>query len=131
MPAAAPNDRLGRPLRDLRLSVTDRCNFRCPYCMPREVFGPHHTFLPRSEILTFEEIQRLTGLFHRLGVRKVRLTGGEPLLRQDLPALVRMLAGLEGLDLALSSESVRTRVARYEALQPCTISWDCGRRSGS
>jgi len=60
-------DRLRRPLRDLRISVTDRCNFRCPYCMPREVFGPHHNFLPRSEILTFEELQRLTRLFHRLG----------------------------------------------------------------
>jgi cyclic pyranopterin phosphate synthase len=94
---------LGRRLRDLRLSVTDRCNFRCPYCMPREVFGPHHTFLPRSEILTFEEIQRLARLFHRLGVRKIRLTGGEPLLRQDLPELVEMLASLEGLDLALTT----------------------------
>ena len=98
-----PNDRLGRPLRDLRLSVTDRCNFRCPYCMPREVFGPHHNFLPRGEILTFEEIQRLTLLFHRLGVRKVRLTGGEPLLRQDLPELVAMIAGLEEIDLALTT----------------------------
>ena len=103
MSAAVPSDRLGRPLRDLRLSVTDRCNFRCPYCMPREVFGPLHTFLPRGEILTFEEIQRLTRLFHRLGVRKVRLTGGEPLLRHDLPDLVRMLAGLEGMDLALTT----------------------------
>jgi cyclic pyranopterin phosphate synthase len=99
----APNDRLGRPLHDLRLSVTDRCNFRCPYCMPREVFGSHHNFLPRSEILTFEEIQRLTRLFHRLGVRKVRLTGGEPLLRQDLTELVEMLAGFEDLDLALTT----------------------------
>ncbi len=103
MPAAAPSDRLGRPLRDLRLSVTDRCNFRCPYCMPREVFGPHHPFLPRAEILTFEEIQRLTRLFRGLGVRKVRLTGGEPLLRQDLPDLVAMLAGLGDLDLALTT----------------------------
>jgi cyclic pyranopterin phosphate synthase len=90
-------------LSDLRLSVTDRCNFRCPYCMPREVFGPHHNFLPRSEILTFEEIQRLTRIFHRLGVRKIRLTGGEPLLRQDLPELVEMLAGFAGLDLALTT----------------------------
>ena len=98
-----PEDRLGRPLRDLRLSVTDRCNFRCPYCMPREVFGPHHVFLPRAEILTFEEIRRLTGIFHRLGVRKVRLTGGEPLLRHDLPKLVEMLADLEGVDLALTT----------------------------
>jgi cyclic pyranopterin phosphate synthase len=113
MPAAAPNDRLGRPLRDLRLSVTDRCNFRCPYCMPREVFGPHHNFLPRAEILTFEEIRRLTRLFHRLGVRKVRLTGGEPLLRHDLPELVEMLAGLEGLDLALTTNG--TLLAKHAA----------------
>ena len=106
---------MGRPLRDLRLSVTDRCNFRCPYCMPREVFGPHHAFLPRGEILTFEEIQRLARLFHRLGVRKVRLTGGEPLLRQDLPDLVAMLAGLGGLDLALTTNG--TLLARHaEAL---------------
>ncbi|MFQ5348831.1 MAG: GTP 3',8-cyclase MoaA [Thermoanaerobaculia bacterium] len=110
-----PNDLLGRPLRDLRLSVTDRCNFRCPYCMPREVFGPHHVFLPRAEILTFEEIQRLSRLFHRLGVRKVRLTGGEPLLRQDLPELVEMLASLEGVDLALTTNG--TLLARHaEAL---------------
>jgi cyclic pyranopterin phosphate synthase len=101
--SGGPIDRLGRPLRDLRLSVTDRCNFRCPYCMPREVFGPHHAFLPRSEILTFEEIERLTRLFHRLGLRKVRLTGGEPLLRHDLPELVAMLAGFPGLDLALTT----------------------------
>ncbi len=115
MPAAVPSDRLGRPLRDLRLSVTDRCNFRCPYCMPREVFGPHHSFLPRAEILTFEELQRLVRLFHRLGVRKVRLTGGEPLLRQDLPELVGMLAGLAGLDLALTTNG--TLLARHaEAL---------------
>ena len=98
-----PADRLGRPLRDLRLSVTDRCNFRCPYCMPREVFGRHHPFLPRAEILTFEEMTRLTRIFRRLGVRKVRLTGGEPLLRHDLPDLVAMLAGVGGLDLALTT----------------------------
>ena len=110
-----PEDRLGRPLRDLRLSVTDRCNFRCPYCMPREVFGPHHAFLPRSEILTFEELQRLTRIFHRLGVRKVRLTGGEPLLRHDLPELVKMLAGIDGLDLAMTTNG--TLLAKHaEAL---------------
>ena len=115
MSGNVPNDRLGRPLGDLRLSVTDRCNFRCPYCMPREIFGPHHDFLPRSEILTFEEIQRLARLFHRLGVRKIRLTGGEPLLRQDLPELVQMLAGLEDLDLALTTNG--TLLARHaEAL---------------
>jgi cyclic pyranopterin phosphate synthase len=115
MTAAVPDDRLGRPLRDLRLSVTDRCNFRCPYCMPREVFGPHHAFLPRAEILTFEEIRRLVGLFRGLGVRKIRLTGGEPLLRHDLPELVAMLASLDDLDLALTTNG--TLLARHaEAL---------------
>ncbi len=101
--SSSPSDRLGRPLHDLRISVTDRCNFRCPYCMPREVFGPHHAFLPRAEILTFEEITRLAGLFCDLGVRKLRLTGGEPLLRQDLPELVGMLARLPVEDLALTT----------------------------
>jgi cyclic pyranopterin phosphate synthase len=87
-------DRLGRPLRDLRISVTDRCNFRCTYCMPREVFGSDFRFLPRSELLTFEEIARLARLFVAEGVEKIRLTGGEPLLRRDLERLVAMLAAL-------------------------------------
>ena len=81
-----PRDTLGRPLHDLRISVTDRCNFRCVYCMPRAVFGPDHAFLPREELLRFEEITRLVRLFVGLGVRKVRLTGGEPLVRRDLPS---------------------------------------------
>ncbi|HJW73578.1 MAG TPA: GTP 3',8-cyclase MoaA [Geothrix sp.] len=103
----APLDTLGRPLKALRISVTDRCNFRCGYCMPKEVFGPDHPFLPREALLTFEEITRLTRIFTSLGVAKVRLTGGEPLLRRELPALVRMLAGLPGLeDLALTSNGV-------------------------
>ncbi len=104
-PAAAPArlDRLARPLADLRVSVTDRCNFRCPYCMPRSAFGRDHAFLPHREILTFEEIDRLAGLFAGLGVRKIRLTGGEPLLRRDLPKLVEMLARRPGLDLALTT----------------------------
>jgi len=93
-----PVDTLGRPVRDLRISVTDRCNFRCRYCMPREVFGPDYQFLPRSQLLTFEEITRLVGLFTSLGVRKVRLTGGEPLLRHDLERLVAMLAALPGIE---------------------------------
>jgi GTP 3',8-cyclase len=91
-------DRLRRPLRDLRISVTDRCNFRCTYCMPREVFGVAYRFLPRAELLTFEEITRVAGILVGLGVRKVRLTGGEPLLRRDLDQLVQQLAGLPGLD---------------------------------
>lgn len=91
-------DRLDRGLADLRVSVTDRCNFRCTYCMPREVFGPDFAFLEREELLSFEEITRLVRVFAGLGVRKLRLTGGEPLLRRDLPELVRMLATVEGID---------------------------------
>ncbi len=99
-----PLDTLGRPLRALRLSVTDRCNFRCTYCMPREAFGPDHAFLPREALLTFEEIARLARISAGLGVTKLRLTGGEPLLRRELPALVRMLAALPGVDdLALTT----------------------------
>ncbi len=98
-----PTDRLGRPVRDLRISVTDRCNFRCRYCMPREMFGDGFEFLPRHEILSYEEIARIAGLFHRLGTRKLRLTGGEPLLRRDLPVLVEKLARLEGVEIALTT----------------------------
>jgi GTP 3',8-cyclase len=93
-----PVDRLNRPLHDLRISVTDRCNFRCTYCMPREIYGRDYEFLPREQLLTFEEITRLAGLFVEAGVRKIRLTGGEPLLRRDLPELVRMLAAIPGID---------------------------------
>jgi GTP 3',8-cyclase len=86
-----PLDTLGRPLHDLRISVTDRCNFRCVYCMPKEIFGKDFQFLPRAEILTFEEIERLVRIFVALGVRKIRLTGGEPLVRRDLDRLVETL----------------------------------------
>ncbi len=97
-------DTLGRPLRDLRISVTDRCNFRCVYCMPKEVFGRDYAFLPRDEVLSFEEIERLTRIFVSLGVRKVRLTGGEPLLRQQIERLIEMLVAIEGLeDLTLTT----------------------------
>jgi len=91
-------DRLARPLADLRISVTDRCNLRCPYCMPRAAFGDEHSFMPRSELLSFEEIARLAALFSSLGVRKIRLTGGEPLLRRELDRLVAMLARLPGIE---------------------------------
>ncbi len=91
-------DKFGRPLRDLRISVTDRCNFRCTYCMPAEIFGESYKFLPKAEVLTFEEIARLAGIFVSLGVNKLRLTGGEPTLRQDLPGLVAMLAEIPGVD---------------------------------
>lgn len=91
-------DQLGRPLRDLRISVTDRCNLRCTYCMPAEVFGPDYAFLPRQDLLTFEEIERLARLFVRLGVRKLRITGGEPTLRRDLPDLIARLVRIGGVD---------------------------------
>ncbi|MFA9443794.1 GTP 3',8-cyclase MoaA [Egicoccus sp. AB-alg6-2] len=110
-------DRLGRPVRDLRLSVTDRCNLRCRYCMPREVFGPEYAFLERDELLRFEELTRLARIFVGLGVRKLRLTGGEPLLRRDLPDLVAALSAIPaptedqpGLaDLALTTNGVLLR----------------------
>jgi cyclic pyranopterin phosphate synthase len=100
-------DQLNRPLRDLRISVIDRCNFRCTYCMPAEKFGPDFAFLPKSELLTYEEIERLAKIFVSLGVEKIRLTGGEPLLRKDLPTLVKKLADIEGLkDIGLTTNGV-------------------------
>jgi GTP 3',8-cyclase len=100
-------DSLGRPLRDLRISVTDRCNFRCRYCMPEELFGPEFSFLPKEKLLTFEEIVRLAQIFAELGVSKIRITGGEPLLRQDIVKLVHMLAKIEPIqDLALTTNGV-------------------------
>ena len=107
-------DRLGRALRDLRISVTDRCNFRCPYCMPSEVFGRDYRFLPRDEILDYEEIRRLASVFAGLGVRKLRITGGEPTVRRGLPDLIAMLAELrtpegEPLDLALTTNGSALR----------------------
>ncbi|MGJ7919561.1 GTP 3',8-cyclase MoaA [Neobacillus sp. LXY-4] len=100
-------DQLDRPLRDIRISVIDRCNFRCQYCMPAELFGPDFAFLPRSELLTYEEIHRLATLFIKLGVEKIRLTGGEPLLRKDLPVLIKMLSNIDGLrDIALTTNGV-------------------------
>jgi GTP 3',8-cyclase len=109
-----PIDRLGRPLRDLRISVTDRCNFRCPYCMPQEVFGRDYRFLPRDEILRFEEIRRLAAVFVGLGVQKLRITGGEPTVRRGLPELIAMLATLRTpdgapLDLALTTNGSALR----------------------
>src|SRR5690625_7351485 len=91
-------DVLGRPIRDLRISVTDRCNFRCTYCMPKEVFGDDYPFLPKEALLTFEEIERLATIFASLGVDKFRLTGGEPLLRKDLPQLVAKLDNINTVD---------------------------------
>jgi GTP 3',8-cyclase len=102
-----PIDLLGRGLRDLRISVTDRCNFRCRYCMPVEVFGPGYSFMPREELLTFEEIVSLTRILASLGVEKIRLTGGEPLLRRGLADLVAMIAAVEGIkDIAITTNGV-------------------------
>src|ERR1700688_4073215 len=103
----APRDTLGRPLRDLRISVMDRCNFRCPYCMPRETFHEKYRFLGSHERLSFDEIVRLTRLFAQLGVRKLRLTGGEPLLRANLADLIGDLTAIPGVeDVALTTNGV-------------------------
>ncbi|MGG3674058.1 GTP 3',8-cyclase MoaA [Bacillus cereus] len=100
-------DSLERPLQDLRISVIDRCNFRCTYCMPAEVFGPDYAFLQEEFLLTFDEIERLARLFISMGVNKIRLTGGEPLLRKDLPKLIARLAKLEGLkDIGLTTNGI-------------------------
>ena len=121
-------DTLQRPLRDLRISVTDRCNFRCVYCMPKEVFGPGYAFLERSEILSFEEITRLARLFIACGVEKIRLTGGEPLLRRDLHQLVAQLSALPGLDLALTTNGSRlaqqAEALKRAGLQRVNVSLD-------
>ena len=126
--AEALSDRLERPLRDLRVSVTDRCNFRCRYCMPREVFGPDFDFLSREEILSFEEIARVVGTLVGLGLRKVRLTGGEPLLRSDLASLVSMLRTEEDLEIALTTNGSLLAAQASElaaaGLQRVTVSLD-------
>ena len=122
-------DRLGRPLHDLRVSVTDRCNFRCPYCMPAEIYGEKYRFLPRPELLSFEEIERLVRLFVGLGVEKVRITGGEPLLRHELPRLIERLAKVPGLrDLALTTNGYllakQARALADAGLRRITVSLD-------
>ena len=121
-------DTLKRPLRDLRISVTDRCNFRCVYCMPKEVFGPGYQFLHRDQILTFEEITRLARIFVDHGVRKIRLTCGEPLVRRDLPVLVGMLAQIPDLDLTLTTNGALlpkyARALKDAGLKRVTVSLD-------
>jgi GTP 3',8-cyclase len=121
-------DTLNRPLRDLRISVTDRCNFRCVYCMPKEVFGADYQFLARAQILTFEEIARLVRIFVEHGVRKIRLTGGEPLVRRDLHLLVAMIADIPDLDLTLTTNgSLLARQApllKEAGLKRVTVSLD-------
>jgi cyclic pyranopterin phosphate synthase len=124
-----PQDTLGRPLRDLRISVMDRCNFRCPYCMPRERFHEHYAFLKTTERLSFEEIVRLTRLFVPLGVKKLRITGGEPLLRVNLPDLIADLHEIPGVDdIALTTNGVLLGKYAYElkaaGLSRVTVSLD-------
>ena len=126
---AAVKDRLSRPLRDLRISVIDRCNYRCPYCMPADVFGDGHAFLPRSHWLTPGEIKRVAGLFVQLGVNKLRITGGEPLLRRDILEIVAALAELKGApDLALTTNGSRLAAHAAElkraGLKRITVSVD-------
>jgi cyclic pyranopterin phosphate synthase len=125
----SPADRLGRPLRDLRISVMDRCNFRCPYCMPRERFHEHYAFLKTAERLSFDEIVRLARLFVPMGVRKLRITGGEPLLRVNLPDLIADLNAIEGVDdIALTTNGVLLAKHAYElkaaGLSRVTVSLD-------
>ncbi len=127
MPPCA--DKLGRPIHDLRISVTDRCNFRCPYCMPAELYGDNYAFLPKAELLNFEEIERLARAFVDLGVEKLRITGGEPLLRHELPRLIERLAAIPGLrDLALTTNGYlldkQAAPLRDAGLERITVSLD-------
>ena len=122
-------DKFDRPIHDLRISVTDRCNFRCPYCMPAELYGENYRFLPKPELLSFEEIERLARLFVDLGVEKLRITGGEPLLRHELPSLIERLAAIPGLrDLALTTNGYllekQASALRDAGLQRITVSLD-------
>lgn len=122
-------DTFKRPLRDLRISVTDRCNFRCAYCMPAEIFGERYQFLPRPQLLTFEEIERLTRILVRLGAVKVRLTGGEPLVRQEIENLVALLAKIEGVeDLTMTTNGYllpeKAQLLKDAGLQRITVSLD-------
>ena len=121
-------DTFGRPLRDLRISVTDRCNFRCVYCMPKEVFGRDYEFLARAELLTFEEIERLARIFVSHGVRKIRLTGGEPLVRRNLERLIALLAAIPDLDLTLTTNgsllAVNAQALADAGLRRVTVSLD-------
>jgi cyclic pyranopterin phosphate synthase len=124
----ALEDTIHRPLRDLRVSITDRCNFRCVYCMPKEVYGRDYAFLPRRDLLTFEEIARLARVFAGLGVEKIRLTGGEPLIRRDVERLVEMLAEIPGLDLTLTTNGAvlaqKAQALKDAGLRRITVSLD-------
>lgn len=122
-------DQFKRPLRDLRISVTDRCNFRCTYCMPEEIFGERYQFLPKGDLLSFEEIARLSRIFVKLGVTKLRLTGGEPLMRQDIEKLVEQLAAIEGVeDIAMTTNAYllpkKAQALKEAGLKRFTVSLD-------
>jgi cyclic pyranopterin phosphate synthase len=121
-------DTRGRPIRDLRISVTDRCNFRCTYCMPKEVFDNNYQYLPHSEVLTFEEIERVARVAVGLGVKKIRLTGGEPLLRRGVEDLVAMLAAIDGIDLTLTTNgsalAAKAAALKAAGLNRLTVSLD-------
>ncbi len=126
---ALPADTMNRPMRDLRISVTDRCNFRCSYCMPKEIFGHDHAFLPRPQLLTFEEMARLARIFVEAGVEKIRITGGEPLLRRDIEKLIALLAPIEGLkDLTLTTNGAllagKAEALKKAGLNRVTVSLD-------
>jgi cyclic pyranopterin phosphate synthase len=127
VPGVDALDTFGRPLRDLRISVTDRCNFRCVYCMPKDVYGRDHRFLERRELLTFEEIARVAGTFVATGVRKIRITGGEPLVRRDLERLIELLAALD-VDLTLTTNGsllpAKARALADAGLNRITVSLD-------
>ncbi len=111
-------DTLGRPIRDLRISVTDRCNFRCIYCMPREVFGPGYAFVPRNELLTLEEIARIAHVFAMAGMRKVRITGGEPMIRRNLEHLIEMLDAIDGVeDISMTTNGSMLTLGRAQDLK--------------
>jgi len=127
--AGPPEDTRGRLLRDLRISVTDRCNFRCTYCMPREIFGDEYPYLPHGQILSFEEIVRLAKIFHGHGIRKIRLTGGEPLLRRDIESLVAMLAHrLPDVEITLTTNGsalkAKAQALKQAGLTRITVSLD-------
>src|ERR1700693_4999149 len=127
-PTGAPADTRGRRLRHLRVSVTDRCNFRCVYCMPKDVYGHDYPFLPHAELLTFEEIARLARIFKAHGVEKIRLTGGEPLLRKELQRLIAMLTCIDGLELTLTTNGSllleKARALKEAGLRRVTVSLD-------
>jgi len=121
-------DKLNRPLETLRISITDRCNFRCVYCMPKEVYGLDHVFLERKELLSFEEIARVAGVFTQLGVRVVRITGGEPLVRRNVEYLVELLHAIPGLELALTTNGAllpqKAEALAHAGLDRVTVSLD-------